>query len=139
LAHPAAIDRDPPRRAREHEADVIVQIKSASPALTMSAVQAPSCRAISHLLRAHADAGVGHRERDPGAAVLLSLPSGDGDGVLLGELVGVARQIKQGLPETSLVGVDRAKVCWVVDDEAIAVLRRQVIDGQLSPAPPGDR
>ena len=94
---------------------------------------------LAHLLRRHADAGVGHRERDPGAAVLLSLPSGDGDGVLLGELVGVARQIKQGLPETSLVGVDRAKVCWVVDDEAIAVLRRQVIDGQLSPAPPGDR
>jgi hypothetical protein len=35
---------------------------------------------LAHLLRRHADAGVGDRKRDPFAAVLLSLASGDGDG-----------------------------------------------------------
>ena len=44
---------------------------------------------LAHLLRRHADAGVGHRQRDPVAAVLLSLVSGDGDRSLLRELIGV--------------------------------------------------
>src|SRR5271166_7044307 len=54
----------------------------------------------AHLLRSHADAGVGHRHRDPVAAVLLCLVRGDGDSALLGELVGVAGQVEQRLPET---------------------------------------
>ena len=63
---------------------------------------------LAHLLRGHADAGIRHRERDPIAAVLLSLMSGDGDSAFFGELVGVARQVEQGLPEAGLVGMDRA-------------------------------
>ena len=46
---------------------------------------------LAHLLRRHADAGVGNRERDPVAVVLLALVSGDSNGALLGELVGIAR------------------------------------------------
>ena len=84
---------------------------------------------LAHLLRRHPDAGVRHRERDPIAAVLLSLMSGDGDSAFLGELVGVAREIKQGLSQPGLVGVDRAEVRWAIDDEAVAVLRRHRLDG----------
>ena len=37
---------------------------------------------LAHLLGRHADAGVGDRKRDPVAAVLLSLVSIDGEGIL---------------------------------------------------------
>jgi hypothetical protein len=57
------------------------------------------------LLRRHADAGVGDRKRDPFAAVLLSLTSGDGDGALFGELVGVAHEVQRCLPEPHLIGM----------------------------------
>ena len=53
---------------------------------------------LANLLWCHADAGVGHRDRDPVTAVLLSLVSGDGDSAFLGELIGVARQVEQGPP-----------------------------------------
>src|SRR6516225_9054284 len=53
----------------------------------------------AHLLRCHADAGISHCERDPVAALLLSLVSSDGDSAFLRELVRVARQVEQGLPE----------------------------------------
>src|SRR5207344_3070249 len=33
---------------------------------------------LAHLLRGHADAGVGHCDRDPAEAILLPLVSGDG-------------------------------------------------------------
>jgi hypothetical protein len=48
---------------------------------------------LAHLLGRHADACVGDRQRDPVAAVLLCLVSGDGDSTFLGELVGVTRQV----------------------------------------------
>jgi hypothetical protein len=48
-------------------------------------------------------------------------PSGDGDGALLGELVGVARQVEQGLPKAGLVGVYRVEVRRAIDGEAVAV------------------
>ena len=82
-----------------------------------------------HLLRCHPDAGVAYSERDPVAAILPFLLSGDGDTALLGELVGVARQIEQGLPEAGLVGEVRAEVRWAIDDEAVAVLRGHRLDG----------
>ena len=66
---------------------------------------------------------------DPVTAVFLSLMSGDGDGAFLGELVGVAHQIQQGLPDTNLVGMDSADVHWAIDDEVVAVLRRHRLDG----------
>ena len=84
---------------------------------------------LTHLLGRHADAGVRNRERDPIAAVLLSLMSSDGDSAFLGELVGVAREIEQGLSQPGLVGVHRAEVRWALDDEAVAVLRRHRLDG----------
>src|SRR5215831_13668990 len=40
---------------------------------------------LGHLLGRHADAGVGHRDGDPVAAVLLSLVSGNSHGALFGE------------------------------------------------------
>src|ERR1700730_15801366 len=45
---------------------------------------------LAHLLRRHPDAGVGHRDRDPVAAIVLSLQRIDSDGAVVGELVGVA-------------------------------------------------
>ena len=63
---------------------------------------------LAHLLGRHADAGVGHRDRDPVAAVLGSLPRIDRDRALLGELVGVAREVEQRLADPGLVGVHRA-------------------------------
>jgi hypothetical protein len=33
-----------------------------------------------------------------------------------GELVGVTRQVEQGLPEAGLVGVHRTEVRWAFDD-----------------------
>src|ERR1700680_2063385 len=66
----------------------------------------------AHLLRRHADARIGHRERDPVATALLPLASGDGDSAFLGELVGVTRQVEQGLPEAGLVSVHRIEVRW---------------------------
>jgi hypothetical protein len=79
---------------------------------------------LAHLLRRHANTGVRNRECDPVTAVFLCLVSGDGDSAFLGELVGVARQVEQGLPEAGLVGVDRAEVRWAIDEEAVAVLGR---------------
>ena len=81
-----------------------------------------------HLLVGHADAGVGHGNRDPVAAIALLRLRGDGDGAFLGELVGVARQVEQRLPEAGLVGVDRAEVGRAIDDDPIAVLRRHRLD-----------
>ena len=83
-----------------------------------------SWNSFPHLLRRHANASVSNRELDPVAAVFLSLASSDRDSAFLGELIGVARQVEQGLPKTGLVGVDRTEVRWAIDDEAVAVLRR---------------
>jgi len=55
---------------------------------------------LTHLIGSHADAGVGHSNRDPVAVVLLPLASGNGHGALLGEFVGVACEVEQRLPET---------------------------------------
>jgi len=82
---------------------------------------------LAHLLGRHADAGVGNRERDPAAAVLLSLVSGDGDSAFLGELVGVARKVEQGLSQPRLVGMDGAEVRWAVDDEAVGMYKRYCV------------
>ena len=42
--------------------------------------------------------------------------SGDGDRALLGELVGVTREVEQGLPDAGLVGMDGAEVLRAFDD-----------------------
>ena len=84
---------------------------------------------LAHLLGRHADAGVGDRERDPVAAVLLSLVSGDGDGALFGELVGVAHEVEQRLPQPHLVGMHRPDRGVAMDRDLVAVLRRQRLDG----------
>jgi hypothetical protein len=49
---------------------------------------------LAHLLRRHADAGVGNRDGDTVAAVLLPLPRVDRDGAVLRELVGVAHKVQ---------------------------------------------
>ena len=56
-----------------------------------------------------------------GCAAMVTVP-------LLGELVGVARQVEQRLPEPGLVGVNRADVRRTIDDDTVAVLRRQRLD-----------
>jgi hypothetical protein len=49
-----------------------------------------------HLLRRHADAGIGNRDRYPIAAALLSLTRIETDGAAISELVGVAHEISTG-------------------------------------------
>ena len=83
---------------------------------------------LAHLLRRHADAGVGDRERDPVAAILLFLVSGDGDGALFGELVGVAHEVQQRLPQPHLVGVHHPDRGVAMNHDLVAVLRRQRLD-----------
>jgi hypothetical protein len=64
------------------------------------------------------------------ASVIQSRPaSGDGNTALLGELVGVTRQVKQGLPEADLIGMHRTEVRRALDDDPIAILRRHRLDG----------
>jgi hypothetical protein len=41
-------------------------------------------------------------------------PMAIGSTTLSSELVGVARQVEQGLPKAGLVGVHRAEVCWAI-------------------------
>ena len=62
---------------------------------------------LAHLLRRHADAGVGDRKRDPVTAVLLSLMRIDADGAAFGELVGVAHEVQQRLAQPHLIGMHR--------------------------------
>src|SRR5262249_48907857 len=45
------------------------------------------------------------------------------------ELVGIAREVEQRLPEAGLVGVDRAEIRRAIDHRAIGVLRRHRLDG----------
>jgi len=42
---------------------------------------------LTHLLRRHADACVGHRDGDPVTTILVPLPRVDGEGAVVGELV----------------------------------------------------
>jgi acyl-CoA synthetase (AMP-forming)/AMP-acid ligase II len=52
---------------------------------------------LAHLLCRHPDAGIGHCQCDPVAAVLLPLRSIDRDGATVGELVGIAHEVQQRL------------------------------------------
>src|SRR5262249_52975908 len=52
----------------------------------------------------------------------------DGDGAVFRELVRIAGEVEQRLPETRLVGVDRAEVERAINDHAISVLRRHRLD-----------
>src|SRR5262249_38872304 len=61
-----------------------------------------------HLLFGHADAGIGNGNRDPVATIGLLWQRSDGDSAVFRELVGIAPQVEQRLPEPRLVGVDRA-------------------------------
>jgi hypothetical protein len=57
----------------------------------------------------------GHGDRDLVAVVLLLLPRVDGDGAVVGELVGVARQIQQCLPQAHLIGMQRLDCIVTID------------------------
>ena len=66
-------------------------------------------------------AAVRHRDGDPVAAVLLSLVSSDGDGVVLSELVGVAHEVLQCLTQAHLVGMDRPDAIGTMDRNLVRV------------------
>src|SRR5262249_32637434 len=53
---------------------------------------------LAHLLRRHANAGIGDSDRNPIAAVFLSMPRVNGNGAALRKFVGVAHEIEQRLP-----------------------------------------
>ena len=53
----------------------------------------------------------------------------DGHRAALGELVGVAREIEQRLPDPRLVGAHGAEVGRAIDHHLVAVLRRHRADG----------
>src|SRR6516165_380598 len=78
-----------------------------------SAVFARRCRGglrklleqLAHLFRCHSDAGISNRNRNPIAAVLLSLTRIDADGAALSEFVGIAHEVQQRLAQAHLVGL----------------------------------
>src|SRR5262249_48249941 len=76
------------------------------------------------LLGCHADAGIGHRDLDPVAAVDHPFDA-QLDFALLGELAGIAQQIEQDLSQPH--GIDRqaAKILRAFNHEAILILLRQ--------------
>src|ERR1700730_17316395 len=84
---------------------------------------------LTHLFRRHADAGILYRERNPIAAVLLSMMSIDRNGATLGKLVSVDHEIKQRLPQPHLVGTHRLDLAVAMDGDLIAVLGCQRLDG----------
>jgi hypothetical protein len=84
---------------------------------------------LAHLLGRHADAGIRYRERDPVAAALPSLMSGNSDGAFLGQLIGVTHEIEQRLPQPNLVGTHRPDLAVAMDRDLIAVLGCQRFDG----------
>src|SRR5262249_28435406 len=63
-----------------------------------------------HLLLGHADPGVGDGNGDPLATIELLRPRSDGNGAIFRELVGIAREVEQRLPEAGLISVDRAEI-----------------------------
>ena len=93
-----------------------------------SAVFARRCRGglrklleqLAHLFRCHSDAGISNRNRNPIAAVLLSLTRIDADGAALSEFVGIAHEVQQRLAQAHLVGLHRSRCrrrngrqpCW---------------------------
>src|SRR5262245_18650088 len=74
------------------------------------------------LLFGHADSSIRDRDRDHVAAIEPLWLCGDRNGAVLGELVGVARQVEQRLPETCLIGVHRAEVRWAIDDDTVVFI-----------------
>jgi hypothetical protein len=81
-----------------------------------------------HLLRRHADPGVGDPELQP-VPVPAGEPSGlERDPAPLGELGGVAEQVEQGLADLDLVRAHRAEVGRVAHLERVAVPRHQRLD-----------
>jgi hypothetical protein len=83
----------------------------------------------AHLLRRHAYTSVADRDRDPVAASFLPLPRVDGDGAVVGELVGVAHEVQQRLPQSHLVGMQRPDRSVTFDRDLVGILRRQRFDG----------
>ena len=78
-----------------------------------------------HLLGGHANAGVGHPERDPCSPIDHLTGDLQGDGPLLGELAGVAEQIEQRLPDFAQVGPHGAEITGTPDLQGIVVFLRQ--------------
>jgi hypothetical protein len=76
----------------------------------------------AHLLRRHADTSVAHRDGDPVVATFLPLSCVDGDGAVVGELVGVAHEVQQRLPQSHLVGMQRPDLSVTLNRELIGVL-----------------
>jgi hypothetical protein len=65
--------------------------------------------------RRHADASVGDRGGDRAAATFLPLSCVDGDGAVVGELVGVAHEVQQRLAQPHLVRMHRLD-CGIATD-----------------------
>src|SRR5262245_43243253 len=78
----------------------------------------------THLLFGHADSSIRDGDDDQVAGIELFRLRGDRHVAVLSELVGIARQVEQRLPEPGLVGMHRAEVRWAISDYAIAILRR---------------
>ena len=65
----------------------------------------------AYLLIGHTDAGVGHGNHDPIAAIGPLRLRGNGDGAVFRELIGITRQVQQRLSESDLVGVETIRPC----------------------------
>src|SRR5262249_281382 len=76
----------------------------------------------------HSDAGIGHGDLDPVAAVDHPFDA-QLDFALLGELSGIAQQIEQDLPQPHGIDGQAAKIFWAFDHESILILLCQLPRG----------
>ena len=76
----------------------------------------------AYLLRRHADTSVADRDGHPVAGTFLPLSCVDGDGAVVGELVGVAHEVQQRLPQSHLVGMQRLDRGVTMEHNLIGVL-----------------
>ena len=84
---------------------------------------------LAHLLRGHADAGVGDGHGHPVAARVAVPPGGQGDGPGVGELVRVREQVEQHLPQLGRVGVHHPDGRRAVHRQGVLLLVHQRPDG----------
>src|SRR3984893_14901730 len=84
---------------------------------------------LAHLLRRHANPGIGYSDGDPIAAVFLSMPCINGYRSTLRKLVRIAHEIEQGLPQPHLISMQHADRGFTTDRHPVVILRRQRLDG----------
>ena len=81
-----------------------------------------------HLCRRHTNAGIRHRDFNPFPVIDLPAPCTDRQRAALGELVGIADEVQQRLPNAHLVSVNRLRRRVAIHHDSVAVVCRQRLE-----------